>query len=43
MKIESKTMVVLGEKNQGIGVAVKPSGDMWVVGKVLAFLGNRGV
>lgn len=43
MKIESKTMVVLGEKNQGIGVAAKPSGDMWVVGKVLAFLGNRGV
>lgn len=43
MKTESKTMVVLGEKNQRIGVAVKPSGDKWVEGKVLAFLGNRGV
>lgn len=43
MKTESKTVIVLGEKNQGIGVAVAPSGDMWVVGKVLPFLGERGV
>ena len=37
MKTESKMVIISGKKNQGIEI------DMWVVGKVLAFLGDRRV
>lgn len=41
MNRESKIVIALGEENQGIGMTAAPSGYMWVMGKVLAFLGER--